>query len=165
MTLPQAEERLKSIFEVDYIDQEWHPALNTVLEAENDELKAMEAIEKITTANNPIPATNPATPSIPPPPQLQDVEQSLVTAVDELKVQKCIIGTSLTLEEMLNPTEEREIRDLMYKFEGGDDEIVATVQHEFEIEAGGIIEVDQSDDKAEEEKEKELTTKQVIELC
>ena len=53
----------------------------------------------------------------------------------------------------------------MYKFEGGDDEIVATVQHEFEIEAGGIIEVDQSDDKAEEEREKELTTKQVIELC
>ena len=156
MTLPQAEERLKSIFKVDYVDQDWRPALNTVLEAENDELKATEAIEKLTKANNPIPttnSTNPATPSpLLPPPQLQDVEQSLVAAVDELKVRKRIIGTPLTVEEMLNPSEEREIGDLMYRFEGGDDEIVATVRRELEIEAGGIIEVDESDDEAEEER-------------
>ena len=121
MTLPQAKEKLKSIFEEDYIDQDWCPALNTVLEAENDELKAIEAIEKLTKANNPIlivNSTNPTTLSpLPPPPQLQDVEQGLVAAVDELKVQKCITGTPLTLEEMLNPTQEREIRDLMYRFE------------------------------------------------
>ena len=53
----------------------------------------------------------------------------------------------------------------MYRFEGGDDEIVATVQHELEIEAGVIMELDESNDKAEEERKKELTTKQVIELC
>ena len=51
--------------------------INNVLEAENDELKVMEAIEKLTKANNPFPAmnsTNPATPSpLLPPPQLQDV--------------------------------------------------------------------------------------------
>ena len=54
-----------------------------------------------------------------------------------------IIGIPLTvviIEEMLNPMEEREIRDLMYRFEGGDGEIVATVQHELEIEAGSIME-------------------------
>ena len=52
-------------------------------------------------------STNPTTLSLlPPPPQLQDVEQGLVAAVDELKVQKHITGTPLTLEEMLNPTEE-----------------------------------------------------------
>ena len=169
MTLPQAEEKLKSIFKEDYINQDWCPALNTVLEAENNELKVMETIEKLTKANSPISATNSTNPttlsSLPPPPQLQDVKQGLIAAVDELKVQKHIIGTPLTLEEMLNPTEEQEIRDLMYRFEGGDKEIVTTVQHELGIEAGGIIEVDESDDKAEGEREKKLTMKQVIELC
>ena len=55
MTFPQAEERLNSIFGVDYIDHDWRPALNAVLQAENDELKAIEAIEQLTKANNPIP--------------------------------------------------------------------------------------------------------------
>lgn len=166
MTLPQVEERLKSIFGADYIDQDWRPALKAVLEAENDEVKALEAIEKLTMANNPIPTTNstkPATLSpLPVPLQLQDVEQDLVAAIDELKVRKRIIGTPLTLEEMLNPIEDQEIGDSMYRFEGGDDEIVATVQRELEMEAGDIMEVDESDDEAEE---KELTTKQVMELC
>ena len=53
----------------------------------------------------------------------------------------------------------------MYRFEGGDKEIIATVWCELEIEAGGIIEVDESNDEAEEEREKELMMKQVIELC
>ena len=58
MMLPQAEERLKSIFGVDYVDQDWHPALNAVLEAKNDKLKALQAIKKLTLANNPISTTN-----------------------------------------------------------------------------------------------------------
>ena len=53
----------------------------------------------------------------------------------------------------------------MYWFEGGDDEIIATVWHKLEIKAGGIMEVDESNDEAEGEMEKELTTKQAIELC
>jgi len=44
---------LKSIFGVDYINQDWRPGLNTVLEAENDELKAIKAVEKLAKANNP----------------------------------------------------------------------------------------------------------------
>ena len=63
---------------------------------------------------------------------------------------------------MLNPVEEHEIRDSMFRFEGGEDEIITTVQHELEIEAGNIMEVDESDDEEEEE---ELTTKQVMDLC
>ena len=54
---------------------------------------------------------------------------------------------------MLNPSKEQEIGDLMwdlmYRFEGGDDKIIATVQCKLEIEAGGIMEVDESNDKAE----------------
>ena len=63
MTLPQAKERLKSIFRVDYINQDWCPALNAVLEAENDELKALQAIKKLTLANNPISTTNSTKPA------------------------------------------------------------------------------------------------------
>jgi hypothetical protein len=50
----------------------------------------------------------------------------------------------------------------MYRFECGDDEIVATIWRELEIEAGNTMEVDESDEGIE----KELTTsKQVMELC
>ena len=168
MTLPQAEEKLKAIFGAGYVDDTWRPALNAVLEAENDEQKALEAIEKlthrtdatITTTNHTEPVTPPS-PSAPP--QLQEVEKELIDTVNELKACRRIVGAPLTLEEMLDPVEEREIGDSAYRFKGGDDEIVATVQKEFETTAGDVMEVDESDD--EEEGEEELTTKQVMEMC
>ena len=48
---------------------------------------------------------------------------------------------------MLNSAEEQEIGDSPYQFEGGDDEIVAAIQKEFEVKAGNVMEVDESDDK------------------
>ena len=72
--------------------------------------------------------------------------------------------TPLTLEEMLDPVEEQEIGDSMYRFEGGDAEIITTVQRELEFKAGDVMEVDEYDDDAEDEAE-ELTTKEVMDLC
>ena len=79
-------------------------------------------------------------------------------AVDELKVQKCIIGTPLTLEEMLNPVEGQEIGDSRGR------EIVTTVQHELEFKAKDVMEVGESDDNTGDKAE-ELTTKQVMDFC
>ncbi|PPQ94742.1 hypothetical protein CVT25_007696 [Psilocybe cyanescens] len=169
MTLPQAE-KFKSIFGTEYVDDAWRPALNTVLEAENDELTALEAIKKLTiqtiptipTANSTRPVSLPL-PSVPS--QLQEFERGLIATVDELKAHKCIFGTPMTLEEMLNSAEEQEIGESAYRFEGRDDEIVATVQKELDIEAGNAMEVDESDDEGMEKAEEELTTKQVMDLC
>ncbi|PPQ94313.1 hypothetical protein CVT25_005048 [Psilocybe cyanescens] len=169
MTLPQAEEKLKTLFSTEYMDDAWRPALNAVLEAKNDELKALEAIERLTNkgpnATTPTASsTNPVILPPPPPPQLQEFEQGLLATVDQLKARKRIIGTPLTLEEMLNPPEEQEFGKSAYRFEGGDDKIIATVQKEFGANVGDTMEVDESDDEHMEEAE-ELTTKQVMEQC
>jgi len=60
-------------------------------------------------------------------------------AVNELKTHRRIVGTPLTLEEMLNPVEEEKAEDLLYQFEGGDEEIVAQVRHENAVQKGEII--------------------------
>ena len=63
-----------------------------------------------------------------------------------------------------DPVEEQEIGDSMYRFEGGDAEIITAIQRKLKFKAGDVIEVDQSDDDAEDEAE-ELTTKEVMDLC
>ncbi len=177
MTLPQAEEKLKATLAGSYNDSDWRPALNCVLEAENDELKALEAIEKLTqsppqTLVIPVATAEPsattqsaALPTLVPSPQLAELEKALTESVTELKNRKRIVGTPLTLEEMLNPVEEQEVGDSPYRFEGGDDDIIATVQREQDLQAGRIIEVDELEDDEDPEAGQELTTAEVMQLC
>ena len=61
----------------------------------------------------------------------------------------------LTLEEMLNPIEEREVSDSEYRFEGGEDEIVDQVNHEMALKRGEIEEIE-SDDEEEDEQEEDI---------
>ena len=73
----------------------------------------------------------------------------------DLKQCKQIIGTPLTLEEMLNPIEDREVGDLEYRFEGGEDKIVDQVNHEMALKRGEIEEIE-SDDEEEDEQEEDI---------
>jgi hypothetical protein len=56
---------------------------------------------------------------------------------------KRIIGLSPTLEDLVDPIEERKVSDS--PFEGGDAEIVAEVLHEMAVAQGEVIELDDSD--------------------
>ena len=47
--------------------------------------------------------------------------------VAKLQKRKCIRGTALSLEEMLNPIKENCIGETGYEFLGGDEEIIARV--------------------------------------
>ena len=47
--------------------------------------------------------------------------------VAELQKRKCIQGTALSLEEMLNPIKGNCVRETGYEFLGGDEEIMARV--------------------------------------
>jgi len=47
MTLPNAEECLKKNLGNQYNDQDWHPALNAVMDAEGDILCAQEAVHHL----------------------------------------------------------------------------------------------------------------------
>ena len=56
-----------------------------------------------------------------------------------------------TLKDLVNPIEEHEVGDSPYRFEGGDAEIVAEVQHEMAVAQGEIIELDDKDDDEDDD--------------
>ena len=61
------------------------------------------------------------------PDEHHEVEVELLDLVAQLKVQRCITGEPLTLEELLGPSEEWEIRQCLDVVHGGDMEIVSMV--------------------------------------
>ena len=66
---------------------------------------------------------------------------------------------------MLNPTEETEIGHSVYKFEGGDDEIVGHVNHEMAVRRGEVIEIDEDEDNDEGAHDSEMSFGSMIQLC
>ena len=181
MSMPQAENKLQLHLGIHYKYDDWRAAYSAVLNAEGDISEAIVSLDKLTMqlfgcpifdlhADTPAVAptitTAPAirtTATIPPrPDQLEDIEKELMDCVDMLAKQRIIRGQPLTLEEMLNPEQEREIGESSYKFEG-DDEIVAQVKNEIAIEKGEI-EVD-SDGSDEEGEQNGLTAAETVRMC
>ena len=72
-----------------------------------------------------------------------------MNSVSILQEWKRIQGTAPTLEDLLNPIEEKEVGDSPYRFPGGDDEIIAEVLWITNGEPDAEDDVD-SDDKKEE---------------
>jgi hypothetical protein len=83
--------------------------------------------------------------------QIIEVEKDLMNTVEELVKRKQIMGPPPTLEDLVDPIEEREIGDSPYRFEGGDVEIVAEVQREMAIAWGEKIELNDSDNDSDED--------------
>ncbi|KAI6012330.1 hypothetical protein PISMIDRAFT_87156 [Pisolithus microcarpus 441] len=50
ITLPDVESRIKTLLGSTYVDQDWLPAINAVLNAENDTDLAIQEVEKLTAA-------------------------------------------------------------------------------------------------------------------
>ena len=97
-----------------------------------------------------------STPAVPVQPQSQDcsdVETDLLAQMEELKRRNQIHGRMLTLEEMLNPVEER--RESEFHFaEDGVKGIAEKVQHEERVKRGDVV----VDEKEEEEEAPALQT-------
>ena len=70
-----------------------------------------------------------------------------------------------TLKDLVNPIEEHEVGDSPYRFEGGDAEIVAEVQHEMAVAQGKIIELYDEDDDKDDDDSDFLSHQEVMELC
>jgi hypothetical protein len=85
MTLPHAKNQLENLLSTYYSDSDWHSALNGVLAAENNSIKALKAINKLSkaaTAQSPTGLTPDPTPY---PKQLHNLKNNLTNAVAELK--------------------------------------------------------------------------------
>jgi hypothetical protein len=142
-TFPQAQQQLEAYLKSKYKAGEWDTAFKMIFLAEEDDDAAVKAIDNLSAASMLQSSTSVSAPlaSVSAPPasviapipdihtisQLQQAETNLLHAVKDLHSRKRIQGTVLTLEEMLNPVEEREIGNSPYRFPGGDADIIAQV--------------------------------------
>jgi len=169
MTLPKAEECLKKQLGDRYIVRDWKSALDAVMNVEGDILQAQEALHKLASECQ-LPRFTIKLPRKSPPesaaiPQIIETERGLMESVEELVRHQQIIGPPPTLEDLVNLVEECEIGDSPYRFEGGDAEIVAVVQHEMAVARGDVIELEDSEDDGEDDVEDVPTRGEVIKLC
>jgi len=110
---------------------DWKPAFDAVFAAEDNVEKVVSAIEDLEKQARTVTPTAPTVPSPTAPRhelnQLSLLENDLMECVTKLGDRKRICGTRLTLEDLLNPVEEREIGESEFRFPSGDAEIIAQV--------------------------------------
>ena len=141
-TLPEVEEKLTEYLGVKYRHEDWQEAYRAIDKAEDDASAAIAAIKTLSSKS--IDATHPqsaASAVSTPPADTSSTQATLAHTqrpplcqlatleteqVHELQKRKCVCGTPLTLEEMLNPIEE-EVVDRTLDFPGGNNEIVEYV--------------------------------------
>ncbi|KAG6851443.1 hypothetical protein H0H87_001085, partial [Tephrocybe sp. NHM501043] len=119
------------------------------MDAEGDAAEAQDAIQTLAAASQlpkltiKLPGRHASNP------QIEATETALMESVNELVKRNQIFGNPPTLEELLDPAEERDDPDSLYTFDSGDDEIVAQVRREMAEKSGGddIIEIDDSGDE------------------
>ncbi|KIK19782.1 hypothetical protein PISMIDRAFT_13430 [Pisolithus microcarpus 441] len=128
MTLPEAEKQLRDILTAHYVDIDWQPALDAVMQAEGDSDAAIAAVETLATISS---------------------------YLTELKGCNRIFGEPMALSNFLEPAEEAEVPDPLDSG-GGDEAIVAQVCWEIAERNGDVIEVE-SDDECEPEQDISLT--------
>ncbi|KAG2366196.1 hypothetical protein BDR07DRAFT_1458750 [Suillus spraguei] len=138
------------------------------MDAEGDIATAHEAVGTLATTASQrtgLKIRIPACPKIPT--QVTTLEIELMDSVGGLKSRDRIFGEPPTIEELLDPVEEREVGDHDYEFPGGDNKIVEEVRRQMAIEKGDIMEVDSDSEDGDEDGNAtlEYTFTQVFTLC
>ncbi|GJE99376.1 DDE-domain-containing protein [Phanerochaete sordida] len=137
--LPEVEDSLQKLLGTAYNQRDWKAAFNAIFEAEDDNMKALEAVNKMrdeAMKNDAPEHVSPASPASPQPPasvkptqadapQLKKVEGELEVALVDLHQHRRIHGPLPSLDEVLEPLEEQKIEESPYEFPGGEEEIVA----------------------------------------
>jgi hypothetical protein len=120
MTLPQAEELLSQHLGSRYKNEDWRHTLKAVMDAEGDVVKAQQAIQRISaTCEQPkLIIKLPARSS-----ELAASESRLANSVRDLQRRNRIFGELPSIDDLLNPIEERQIEDSPHAFPGGDSDI------------------------------------------
>ena len=162
-SLPEAHSFLQERLGDRYIASEWNEPLDCALGAEGDvnaALAAVNALRNKWAPDGPSDLCEVATI----PNEHSKVEEELLDLVAQLKERRCITGQPFTLDELLDPKEEREIGECLDSFEGGDLEIVGMVQAEVGLARGDIEEID-SDSASDDPEVVPPSLKEMIEAC
>jgi len=140
-SIPEAHSSLQERLGDQYVASEWDGPLDSASGAEGDTDAALAAVNgwrNKWAPDGPSDLCEVATT----PNDHSKVEDKLLDLVTELKAQRRITGQPLTLDELLDPKEEREIGEYLNVFDGGDLEIIAMVQ----AKRGDIEEIDSDSD-------------------
>jgi hypothetical protein len=135
------------------------------MDAEGDVGVALDAIDRLHAAFLP-----PLTIRLPAPPktaapQLTVIEQDLMDCVTQLQERQRIFRQPPSLEDLVNPPDER-IDDDLFEGVGVDDQIVAEATHQLAKESGEVIEVDSETEEGNDEpKQPEMRSTEVVEAC
>ena len=163
MTLPQAKEKLLAHLSNRYKDADWRPVLKAIMDAEGDVTKAQDAVQAFAAAcEQPrlfikLPASRPR--------QVVALENGLMESVEELKARNRVFGPLPSIDDLVNPAEERETyEDAPHAFLDGDNEIVSQVQHEIRVQKGEVIELDDKDSDKENDLETNVSCRDTIDL-
>ena len=144
-----------------YKDEDWTGPFDAVLGAEGNSIVALDAIEKLyEKARRRLVIRIPAFRK---PAQCEDIENDLVTALQELKIRKRIHGDIPSLDEIVDPVEERMEESQHAVTCDGD--IVRQVELEMstpEVEEVGSDSEDESDSGPQDP---ELSAQEIIALC
>ena len=158
--IPEAHSALQERLGDRYIASEWNEPLDLASGAEGDvnaALAAVNAWRNTWAPDSPSDLCEVTTN----PDEHNEVEEELPDLVAQLKARKRITGQPFTLEELLDPTEEREIGECLNIVDGGDMEIVSMVQ----AEARGDIEEIDSDSDDDNPEVVPATLKEMIAAC
>ena len=125
---------------------DWEPALRVITEEEDPDeaLKKVDGLEKAAKQRSGLKLQIPARP-----PQLIEAEVHMMATVQDLKSRNRIFGDLLTVDDILDPPEEREQEEDPYEYHT-DDDLVAVIteeiRHEIAIENGEVIQIESDDE-------------------
>jgi len=171
MPLPNIESSLCAHLGNQYVDGDWRPVLKAVMESEDDNT-AFDAVSTLRTAASSrsgikirIPALPTATEPTPKPQQLMLVESEVMESVHHLKEQNQIFGRFPSVDELIEPPEERELPEPI--LDGSVKVIADAVRWETAAANGEVIDVDDSDGDNDnnDEDSAALPCSELIRLC
>jgi len=93
------------------------------------------------------------------------VEEALLKLVAQLKDWRHIHGRPYTLDELLDPKEEREIGESLHAFGGGDVGVMRVVQQGIDLARGEIEEIEEIDSDDEGPEAAPPPLKEMIIMC
>lgn len=169
--MPDTEEALCAHLGDQYVAADWKPAFDTIFKTEEDDAAAFAAVNELEVAAKNTSILDPPDlqtnswiwPSLP---QLTALKTDLMTSVADLKGRMWIVGTALTLEDLLNPVEELKVGKSPYDFPGGDDEIIQQAINDTNTSSCKAVAIKSSDSESESDDEGvELKYRKGIDLC
>lgn len=163
-TFPEVIEQLTAHLADRYIYEEWKPAFDAVFAADGDPVVAVMAVTNLmdthtrgVDSQSTSSRANVVLSSGP-----NEEETKLLKAISELQARNRI-RTPLTLEELLNPVEEREIGEPTYGFSDNEDNVINYYREE-QLRMNQKEECDETSDEEESDDDK-ISAAEGISLC